>query len=197
MKKIKLRGLSLFSNVGVAEAYLRSVGVKIEVANEFIPERAKFYREVYPETLMIEGDITDSKIFNEVIYEAKKRSVDFLIATPPCQGMSEAGLRLEFDERNQLISYAVEAIKQLKPRFVLLENVPQQLKTKIRCGDEVVLIPEYVKRSLGDMYNFNRETLVKAKDYGVPQLRERNIFLLVRKDQNIVWEFPEKQRGLL
>lgn len=196
MKKIKLRGLSLFSNVGVAEAYLRSVGVKIEVANEFIPERAKFYREVYPETLMIEGDITDYKIFNEVIFEAKKRSVDFLIATPPCQGMSEAGLRLEFDERNQLISYAVEAIKQLKPRFVLLENVPQQLKTKIRCGDEVVLIPEYVKRSLGDMYNFNRETLVKAKDYGVPQLRERNIFLLVRKDQNIVWEFPDKQKEI-
>lgn len=32
-----------------------------------------------------------------------------------------------------------------------------------------------------------------AKDYGVPQLRERNIFLLVRKDINIIWEFPEKQ----
>ncbi len=191
--KIKLHGLSLFANVGVAEAYLQSIGVQIEVANEYLPERAKFYQHVYPDTLMIQGDITQKETMGKVIAESKARGVDFIIATPPCQGMSDAGLRLEFDERNQLISYAVEAIKKIKPRFVMLENVPQQLKTKIRCGDEIVLIPEYVKRSLGKWYNFNKQTLVMAKDYGVPQLRERNIFLLVRKDQNVEWEFPAKQ----
>lgn len=195
-KKIKLHGLSLFANVGIAEAYLRSVGVQIEVANEYLPERAKFYQHVYPDTLMIQGDITKKSTMDKVIAESKIRGVDFIIATPPCQGMSDAGLRLEFDERNQLISYAVEAIKKLKPRFVMLENVPQQLKTKIRCGDEIVLIPEYVKRSLGKWYNFNKQTLVMAKDYGVPQLRERNIFLLVRKDQGIEWEFPTKQEEI-
>ena len=191
--KYKLHGLSLFANVGIAEAYLQSIGVKIEVANEFVETRARFYQHVYPKTLMIQGDITQDEVMKRVILESKKRRVDFLIATPPCQGMSDAGLRLEFDERNQLIFYAVEAIKKLKPRFVMLENVPQQLKTKIRCGNDVVLIPEYVRRELGRWYNFNKETLVMAKDHGVPQLRERNIFLLVRKDQNINWEFPEKQ----
>ena len=191
--KIKLHGLSLFANVGIAEAYFKSIGVQIEVANEYVPERAKFYQHVYPDTLMIQGDITKEETMDKVIAESKARGVDFIIATPPCQGMSDAGLRLEFDERNQLISYAVEAIKKLRPRFVMLENVPQQLKTKIRSGNEIVLIPEYVKRSLGKWYNFNKQTLVRAKDYGVPQLRERNIFLLVRKDQNIEWEFPEKQ----
>ena len=35
-----------------------------------------------------------------------------------------------------------------------------------------------------------------AKDYGVPQLRERNIFLLVKKDLNYIWEFPEKQKEI-
>ena len=55
-------------------------------------------------------------------------------------------------------------------------------------------IPDYIKMELKDEYNFNNETLVKSKDYGVPQLRERNIYLLVRKDiKNIKWEFPEKQ----
>lgn len=191
--KIKLRGLSLFANVGIAEAFLSSVGVKIEVANEYVEERVRFYRDVYPETLMIHGDITKQDVMDLVVKESKKRDVDFIMATPPCQGMSDAGLRLEFDERNQLIFYAVEAIKRIKPRFVLLENVPQQLKTKIKYKDEVILIPEYIKRSLSEWYDFNSQTLVKAKDYGVPQLRERNIFLLVRKDQNIKWEFPEKK----
>ena len=191
--KIKLRGLSLFANVGIAEAFLSSVGVKIEVANEYVEERVRFYRDVYPETLMIHGDITKQDVMDLVVEESKKRDVDFIMATPPCQGMSDAGLRLEFDERNQLIFYAVEAIKRIKPRFVLLENVPQQLKTKIKYKDEVILIPEYIKRSLSEWYDFNSQTLVKAKDYGVPQLRERNIFLLVRKDQNIKWEFPEKK----
>lgn len=189
----KLKGLSLFANVGIAEAYMSELGVDIKIANEIDAERARFYQDVYPDTHMICGDITDDQTRTQIVTEAIECGVDFLIATPPCQGMSEAGLRLQFDPRNQLISYAIDVIKRVKPKFVLLENVPQQLRTKIRCNDEVVLIPEYIKRELGEFYNFNKETLVMAKDYGVPQLRERNIFLLVRKDAGVVWEFPAKQ----
>ncbi len=192
----KLRGLSLFANVGIAEAYLKSIGVDILVANELDSERARFYQEVYKDSEMICGDITDKSVFDTVINESRKKKVDFIIATPPCQGMSEAGLRLEFDERNYLITYAIEAIHELKPKFVLLENVPKQLTTKIKYKGEIILIPEYIKRELIQDYNFNKETLVMAKDYGVPQLRERNIFLLVRKDLPYVWEFPEKQKEI-
>lgn len=59
--------------------------------------------------------------------------------------MSEAGLRLEFDSRNQLITYALDIIKKVKPKFVLLENVPKQLTTKIVFKGKTILIPEYVK----------------------------------------------------
>ncbi len=189
----KLKGLSLFANVGIAEAYLADIGVDIKVANEIDETRAKFYQDVYPNTHMICGDITDDLLRTKIIDESIECGVDFIIATPPCQGMSEAGLRLEFDERNQLVWYAIDAIKRIKPRFAMLENVPKQLTTKIKLGDEVMLIPEYIKRELEKEYNFNEETLIMAKDHGVPQLRERNIFLLVRKDQNVKWEFPEKQ----
>ncbi len=192
----KLKGLSLFANVGIAEAYMKDNGVEILLANEIDAERAKFYRDVYSETHMVCGDITDDDIRTKIVDEAIEKQVDFVIATPPCQGMSEAGLRLEFDPRNQLISYAVDVIKRVKPKFALLENVPKQLTTKIRCGEEIVLIPEYIKRELGDEYKFNKETLVMAKDYGVPQLRERNIFLLVRNDLDITWEFPKKQKEI-
>lgn len=192
----KLRGLSLFANVGIAEAYMDELGVDILIANEIDAERARFYQAVYSKTHMICGDITDDNIRTSIVEEAIKNRVNFIIATPPCQGMSEAGLRLEFDPRNQLISYAVDVIKRVKPKFVLLENVPKQLTTKIRCGEEVVLIPEYIKHELGADYKFNKNTLVMAKDYGVPQLRERNIFLLVRNDLHYEWEFPDKQQEI-
>lgn len=187
----KLKGVSLFSNVGIAEAFLKDIGIDIIVANEIDEMRAKFYSEVYPETKMICGDITDKNIREDIVLTSIESGVDFLIATPPCQGMSEAGLRKEFDNRNQLIEYAVDIIEKVKPKFVLLENVPKQLTTKIYYKGEVLLIPDYIKKELGNLYKFNTETLIKAKDHGVPQLRERNIFLLVRKDLDITWEFPE------
>lgn len=192
----KLNGISLFANVGIAEAYLKELDIEIKIANEIDEERARFYQEVYKDTHMICGDIMDDTVRSYLVEEAIKNRVDFLIATPPCQGMSEAGLRLEFDPRNQLISYAIDVIKRVKPKFVLLENVPKQLTTRIKFGDEIILIPEYIKKELGDSYRFNKNTLVMAKDYGVPQLRERNIFLLVRNDLPYIWEFPEKQQEI-
>ncbi len=192
----KLNGLSLFANVGIAEAYMKELDIDIKIANEIDEERARFYQDVYKDTHMICGDITVDSIRSSLVEEAIEKNVDFLIATPPCQGMSEAGLRLEYDPRNQLISYAIDVIKRIKPKFVLLENVPKQLTARIKYGDEVVLIPEYIKRELGNNYNFNKNTLVMAKDHGVPQLRERNIFLLVRNDLPYVWEFPEKRQEI-
>lgn len=192
----QLKGLSLFANVGIAEAYLEDLGIDICVANEIDIDRARFYQDIYKNTDMICGDITVDAIRDRIVKESIEQNVNFIIATPPCQGMSEAGLRLELDPRNQLISYAIEVIKRIRPKFVLLENVPKQLTTKIKYGDKIVLIPEYIKSELDQEYNFNKEALIMAKDYGVPQLRERNIFLLVRKDQPYVWEFPEKQQEI-
>lgn len=191
-----LKGVSLFANVGVAEAYLKSIGVDVVLANEIDKTRAEFYSCLYPDVEMIVGDITDDLIRTEIVEKSIKKEVDFLMATPPCQGMSEAGLRLEFDARNQLIEYAIDVIEKVLPKFVLLENVPKQLTTKIKYNDEIMYIPDYVKSKLSKDYSFNKETLIKARDHGIPQLRERSIFLLVRKDINIEWEFPEKQKEI-
>lgn len=189
----KLRGLSLFANVGIAEAYFADIGVEILVANELIEKRAQFYQEVYPDCHMICGDITDDSVRDGIVQTAILRGVNFVIATPPCQGMSVAGNRDPNDPRNQLIYYAIDVIKRVKPDFVFLENVPRQLTTKIRVNDEIIKIPEYIKRELGEDYSFNKETLAKARDFGVPQLRERNIFLLTKKALEIDWTFPPKQ----
>lgn len=193
-KDAKLRGLSLFANVGIAEALFSEINVDIKVANELIEERARFYQEVYPQTDMICGDITDDSIRDEIVKRALENDVNFIIATPPCQGMSVAGNRDDKDPRNQLIYYTIDVIHRVKPAFIMLENVPRQLTTKIRINDEIVAIPDYIHRELGAEYSFNKNTLAKAKDFSIPQLRERNIFLLVKKSLNISWEFPAKGR---
>ena len=187
-----LRGLSLFANVGVAEAYLERIGVDMLIANELIPQRARFYADVYPHTRMVCGDIMDDNLRTSLVDEAIRENVNFVMATPPCQGMSMAGNRYEFDIRNELIYYAIDVIKRVNPEYALIENVPTILKTKIVVDGEIMLIPEYLKRELGGRYRFNENTLVKAMDYGVPQMRERNIFLLVRNDMKADWHFPEK-----
>ncbi len=189
----KIRGLSLFANVGVAEALLADIGVEIKIANEIDAKRASFYTELYPETEMICGDITDKKIQAEIIDKAKKAKVNFIIATPPCQGMSEAGKRQEFDERNQLIVQTMDLINSIQPDYIFIENVPTILKTKIIVDGNVIKIPDYIKQQLSLNYTLNEETLIKAMDHGVPQMRSRNIFLAVKKKLNIVWDFPEKE----
>ena len=192
----KLKGLSLFANVGVAETYLSQLGIEIVVANELEPKRAEFYSHLYPNTNMIVGDITDKKISDKIVEASTNEKVDFLIATPPCQGMSLAGKMDKFDKRNQLIYYAIEIIKKIKPKYILLENVPQLLKTKIKVGNDIISIPEYIHKELDNYYNFANQNLVSAMDYEVPQMRKRNIFLLSRKDMNYIWQMPNKKERI-
>lgn len=56
--KNKIKAVSLFSNVGIAETYFNDVGVSVAVANELIDVRAKFYKHLYPDVEMIVGDIS-------------------------------------------------------------------------------------------------------------------------------------------
>lgn len=188
-----INGLSLFANVGIAETYLKDVGVNINVANELLHERAEFYRHLYPECNMICGDIRENAVFEEIAQEARNKGVEFIIATPPCQGMSPAGKKDPKDERNILVKNVVKMIHAINPKYVLIENVMQQLKTEIEYKGEYVLIPDYLRKELSEDYFFNENPVIDSKYYGVPQQRKRAIFLLSRKDVENVWEFPKKE----
>ena len=192
----RLKAISLFANVGVAEAYFEELGIDVVLANEINEERANFYRHLYPKTEMICGDITKSNIQDEIVSKSLEQKIDIVMATPPCQGMSIAGKMDPLDERNHLIFYAIQIIKQLNPKYIFLENVPQLLTTKIKVNEEIMLIPEYLHKELGDDYTFAKQNLVSAKDYDVPQMRRRNIFLITRKDMLYKWEIPEPHRQI-
>ena len=159
-----MKGLSLFSNVGIAETYLKECGINIVVANELLEERAKFYKHLYPDCTMISGDITNDKTRKEIIELSKRNNIEFVIATPPCQGMSIAGHNSIYDERNSLIKYAVDVILKVEPKYVLLENVTQQLVTPI-------------------IYK-NREC-ISSLSLKVPEIDFGNCYQKIKKDFNI------------
>lgn len=184
------RALSLFSSAGVAETYFEEHGISVKVAAELLPERVKIYKHLYPSVNMIEGDITEKETFDSIIAAAQKEKCNFLIATPPCQGMSTAGKQLKNDPRNRLIINVVEAVKLLKPSFIMIENVPEILQTKIEIDGKWTLIDEYLRKELAKEYNFNVNKVVNAMNYGVAQSRERCVYLLAHKTTNIQWEFP-------
>ncbi len=195
--KKKIKALSLFANVGIAETYLSEVGVDVIIANELLEERAKFYKHLYPSTDMVVGDITDDRIFNKIRNKAIEEGVEFLFATPPCQGMSCAGRKDPLDPRNFLIYYAIEMAKAINPKFILFENVTMQQHTKIMLHGKSIYIPQYVEEELGDNYEFNINRIANAMDYGVPQSRQRYIYLLVRKDEKVHWEFPSVESKIV
>lgn len=184
--------LSLFANIGVAEAYFKEIGFHVAVANELIERRANLYSEIYPETNMICGDITSEEVYTKIIDASRKANVDIIMATPPCQGMSTAGQQIEDDFRNTLVCPVIRAIKELKPNYVFLENVPQFLNTSIIVDGRKVLIPDLLEAELGELYEIDKN-VINTKDYSVPQTRERAIILMSKKGKKH-WTLPDKDQ---
>ena len=187
-----ISGISLFANVGIDETYLKQYGICIKVSNELIEKRANFYKHLYPDVNMICGDITEENIFNKLIDEYKKNDCEFLIATPPCQGMSVAGKMDKNDIRNRLIMQVVDFIKIAQPKNIIIENVPQILKTYIVL-DKDTLIVDYIKESLEPLGYYINYGVLDASDYNTPQVRKRAIFLISKIKK---WNFPIKSKKI-
>jgi DNA (cytosine-5)-methyltransferase 1 len=185
------KGLSLFANVGIAETYLKKLGYPIVLANELLEERAKFYKHLHGHDV-IAGDVTNKEIFKNIISKAKNSNVNFIMATPPCQGMSVAGQMKEDDPRNSLIIKAMDAFKELKPEFMLIENVPQMFRTSILVKGKLINIKDYIQNIVDKMGYKVKFDIFDAADYGTPQNRKRS-FTRIYKD-NYEWNDPKKQK---
>lgn len=189
MKK-KRNILSLFANIGVAEAYFEEIGFHVAIANELLDKRCKLYQAIYPNTKMICGDITNQDIYNQITRDAKEANIDIIIATPPCQGMSTIGQQNKDDVRNKLILPAIQLIKEIQPKYAMIENVPNFINTSIEYNGKRQMLVDIVKMELSSKYSAT-VNIINTEDYEVPQSRERMIMLLSRNDVNS-WELPKK-----
>lgn len=194
MLKQKMTGISMFSSAGIAETYLGDLGIDIVLANELVEDRARYYKHFYPMTEMVVGDIMSEDIYSSYIKKAKVLSPKFLLATPPCQGMSSLGKKeYDEDERNYLIFAVLKVIDELDLDIIVIENVPKFMKLFFPYKGAYMGIVDILKQKYSDKYTIE-PVVVNAKDYGVPQSRPRAIIKMYKHDYD--WPMPEKEREI-
>ena len=189
---MKHKAISLFSSSGIGDLGLLHNNIETVIACELLHERIKLYQHNYPDTKCFCGDIWD--LTNEIIkyYSARYSESPFVIlATPPCQGMSSngmgkllsdyrKGMRPKFDERNRLIIPTLKIIKELKPQWIIFENVANMKNTAmLNENGDLVNIIEYIRGELIDNY-VGTATIIDCADYGVPQHRKRLLTVFSR-----------------
>ncbi len=150
-------------------------GFKTLLANDIEEVCTKTYFFNHPE--MKKGQIIQGDIKNivENIEEYVLDKVDVILGGPPCQGFSMANRqRIINDPRNVLYKYYVKAVESLKPKFFVMENVKGMLSVADQVKEDFHSLREVD-------YNVDYRIL-NAKDFSVPQNRERLIYIGIRKD---------------
>lgn len=121
----------------------------------------------------------------------KDIQVDLIMHGSPCQDFSVAGKQAGGDEnsgtRSSLMYETLRIVNKLKPKYVIWENVKNLLSKKHRHNFD-----RYVDIMHEGGYNSYYQVL-NAKDYGIPQNRERVFTISIRKDIDTGYEFPKKE----
>lgn len=124
------------------------------------------------------GDITDDKVKNDIIQEAREKGINMIIGGPPCQGFSNKGKKLGLeDPRNFLFREYLSFVKELQPEVFVIENVKALLSTSNGWFKEQILS---AIEQLGYFVDYG---VLNAEEYGVPQSRERAIFICCKKQK--------------
>ncbi|WQZ76192.1 DNA cytosine methyltransferase [Helicobacter pylori] len=186
--------ISLFSGAGVGCYGLLEEGFECVATNEILEKRLNIQRinnKCKFDEGYICGDIkkpeTKEKILKQIGFYSKKFGndrVDLVVATPPCQGMSVANHKKKNDEikRNSLVIESVDLIKQIKPRFFILENVPSFYKTGcIDKNDNLLEIGSMIEQNLSGDYRLYDE-VINFKNFGANSSRTRTLVIGVCKE---------------
>lgn len=160
-------------------------------ACETLKERMRFYKyeEDAINKAVICGDLTSSKIHEQIEGVIGNMEIDVLVGGPPCQSFSSVGRAqdknsMRNDPRNYLFRSYLEILEKYQPKIFVFENVSGLLSAKPNGN---YIFPEIVE-SFSEYYSVcdNRETIIlNSVHYGVPQVRKRVILIGVRKDLNI------------
>ncbi|WP_309091386.1 DNA cytosine methyltransferase [Domibacillus sp.] len=114
---------------------------------------------------------------------------DLILGGFPCPGFSEAGPRLIDDERNFLYIHFIRCIMQAQPDVFVAENVKGMLT--LGKGEVIRQISEDFASAGYDV----QYKLLNARDYGVPQLRERVFIVGTKKGLNFKYDYPAPTHG--
>ena len=186
IKKPKtLNAISLFTGAGGMDVGFSNAGFNVVWANELMPHAVSTYKANHPNTEIVQGSITD----NFQLLPTKE--IDCVFGGPPCQGFSVAGKMDLNDPRSKLVFDFMKVVELTSPSCFVLENVKALAKLeKFQSIREELL---RIANSLGYVAKFN---LLNAKDFGVPQSRERVFFIGFKRTlgQHLVQDHLEKYK---
>lgn len=160
-----------------------NAGFRTVVANEYDPKICPTFRHNFPEVDLIEGDIRN---INAEIFPLH---VDGIIGGPPCQSWSEGGAKRGFDDpRGQLFLEYIRVLEATQPLFFVAENVSGMLAP--RHANAVAAFLESFRTAGVHGYDVQLRML-NARDFEVPEDRERIFFIGFRRDLQINdFEYP-------
>lgn len=142
------------------------------------------FKKNMPYADVIIGDITDDNTKADIVEKAKRLGINMIIGGPPCQGYSMKGKKLGLkDPRNFLFREYLNFVEKLKPDVFVIENVKGLLLASNGWfRDEIV-------KTIGALGYTVEYGVLNASDYGVPQARERAIFICSKHNRITL---PEK-----
>lgn len=185
MKK-KLTCVDLFSGAGGLSRGFFDAGYDVVLGVDFDDAALKTFKNNHGNAEAMKLDLFDHSNIDVIVDFLDKINVelDVLVGGPPCQGFSIAGPRDMNDKRNSLYLAMVKLAAKLKPKAVVLENVPGMLQTNGGIG---------AKRIIEDFAEIGYKMtpkLLYAPDYGIPQIRKR-VFFVGLLDGKKDFIFPE------
>lgn len=162
--------IDLFAGVGGLSLGFEQAGFDVVFANEYDAEIAQAYCKNHKNVKMLVGDITSLDL--ECVFSPYAGKIDVVIGGPPCQGFSQKGQRKTIlDERNFLFKYYVKVVELVKPRYFVMENVPNLLTAKNGFFQKEIV-------ELFSKMGYNLKSgVLNAADYGVPQNRRRAVII--------------------
>ncbi|TFH45044.1 DNA cytosine methyltransferase [Streptococcus equinus] len=171
---------------------------QIIFANELNFEASQSFKANFPNIKMFNDDIQtiDEEFLNNK--QVDIHDVDLIIGGPPCQSFSTVGKR-QYDERAKMYKEYRRLLSIIRPKMFIFENVYGLLTMKDDQNRPVIenVIESFENfRDFEDNLGYDIHTkLLNAKDYGVPQSRERVFLVGIRNDLLIKegWEFPQKK----
>lgn len=183
-----MKVLSLFSGIGAFEKALDRLNIDYELVafSEIDKYATKSYCAIHGvDESMNLGDIT------KVDENSLPKDIDLITYGFPCQDISLAGKQKGMfnddgtQTRSGLFFEALRIIEATKPKIAIAENVKNLTGKKFKEQFELVL------KSLEEAGYSNYWKVLNAKDYGIPQNRERVFIISIRKDIDNGYEFPE------
>jgi len=180
-----MKAISLFSGMGGDSLGIHNSGIELVAYSELEKIFQKSHELNFPESKLIgNGNIKDTTDEELIEYRGK---IDLIFAGFPCQGFSNAGLKLPDDPRNTLFREFLRATKLIEPDYIIGENVKGLLKRKTEKDELYIKIIQEEFEILGYKVYIK---VVNCNLHGIPQNRQRLIIVGIKNTINHSFTFP-------